>query len=109
MLSARVDDAASLAGGIPSFPTPEYIISGVVYRLEHDEEIGKYALPDGLEELRQLVARKHGIETGISVDADQHVMFTAGNMEGMTDDYRPLRSCSMRPSRAKARINNPKG
>lgn len=83
MLSARVDGAASLAWGIPSFPTPEYILNGVVQQLKNDEDIGKYALPDGLEELKQLVARKHKIDTGISIDADDHVMITAGNMQGM--------------------------
>ena len=83
MLSARIEDAASLAWGVPSFPTPEYISQGVIEQLKHDVDIGKYALPDGLEELKQLVARKHRIDTGIAVDADDHVMVTAGNMQGM--------------------------
>ena len=83
MLSARVDDAASLAWGVPSFATPEYIRQGVSEQLKSDSDIGKYALPDGVRELRQLVARKHKLDTGISVDADDHVMITAGNMEGM--------------------------
>jgi aspartate/methionine/tyrosine aminotransferase len=83
MLSATVDGAASLAWGVPSFPTPEYIRQGVIDGLNNDDNIGKYALPDGLKELRQLVARKHKLDTGISVDADDHVMITAGNMEGM--------------------------
>ena len=55
MLSARVDGAASLAWGVPSFATPEYIRQGVIDDLKCDEDIGKYALPDGLKELRQLV------------------------------------------------------
>ncbi len=83
MLSARIDDAASLAWGIPSFPTPEYISNGVIEELKSDDDIGKYALPDGLDELKRLVARKHKIDTGISVDADKHVMISAGNMQGM--------------------------
>ena len=83
MLSARIDGVASLAWGIPSFSTPAYISNGVIERLKHDQDIGKYALPDGLNELKQLVARKHRLDTGISVDADEHVMITAGNMQGM--------------------------
>lgn len=83
MLSAGVDDAASLAWGIPSFSTPGYITEAVIEQLKKDGDIGKYALPDGLDELRQLAARKHKVDTGISVDADDHVMITAGNMQGM--------------------------
>ena len=83
MLSAKVDGVASLAWGIPSFPTPEYIRNAVIERLQHDEDIGKYALPDGLPELKLLAARKHQLETGIPVDADDNVMITAGNMQGM--------------------------
>ena len=83
ILSAAVDGAASLAWGVPSFATPAYIRQGVIHDLESDYDIGKYALPDGLKELRQLVARKHKLDTGISVDADDHVMITAGNMEAM--------------------------
>jgi len=83
MLSARVDDTVSLAWGIPSFSTPKYIIQAVIEQLGADEEIGKYTLPDGLDELKQLVAGKHQVDTGISVNADDHVMITAGNMQGM--------------------------
>ncbi len=83
ILSAKIDGVASLAWGIPSFPTPEYISNGVIEQLKSDVDIGKYTLPDGLENLKQLVARKHKLDTGISVDADYHVMITAGNMQGM--------------------------
>ena len=83
MLAARIDDAVSLAWGIPSFPTPAYIRHAVIQQLNNDEDIGKYALPDGLEELRSLVADKHEAATGVAIDADDHVMITAGNMQGM--------------------------
>ena len=83
MLSARIDGAVSLAWGIPSFPTPPYITEAVIGQLESDEDIGRYALPDGLDELKQLVAGKHRLDTGVSIDADKHVMITAGNMQGM--------------------------
>jgi len=84
MLSANVKGAASLAWGLPSFRTPEYIRNGAIERLKRDEEVGMYSLPDGLKELRQLVAGKHFIETGVCVDPDQQVMITAGNMQGLS-------------------------
>lgn len=90
MLSARTKDAASLAWGLPSFQTPEYIRQGVIERLGSDEDIGKYALPDGLKALRLLAAQRHHEETGVSVDADDHVMITAGNMQGMSILLRAL-------------------
>ena len=57
--SAGVPDAVSLAWGLPSFRTPEHIRLPVENMLEADPDIGKYALPDGLPELRALVAKEH--------------------------------------------------
>jgi len=83
MLSAKVEGAASLAWGVPSFRTPAYIWEGVTEALANDPDTGKYALPDGLPELRQLVAEKHHRETGIMVNPDENVLITAGNMQGL--------------------------
>ncbi len=83
MRSAKVEGAASLAWGVPSFKTPEYIRRAVEQSLETDPDIGKYALPDGLPELRSLAAKAHFAATGIGVDADRNVMITAGNMQGL--------------------------
>jgi len=83
MLSAKIEGVASLAWGLPSFRTPEYIRDSVANALANDPDIGKYALPDGLKELREVVADKHAQETGIAVDADTQVMITAGNMQGL--------------------------
>ena len=83
MLSAKVPDAASLAWGLPSFRTPEPIRRAVAERLESDPAIGMYALPDGLPEFREAVAREHLAETGIAVDPEENVMISAGNMEGV--------------------------
>ena len=58
MLGARVEGAASLAWGLPSFRTPEYIRDGVKNCLDQDPDAGKYTLPDGLPEFRQLAAEK---------------------------------------------------
>lgn len=83
MLSAQVDGAASLAWGLPSFRTPDYIREGVKQYLDGDVEAGKYTLPDGLPELRELVAAKHTAETGIKVDSNDNVLISAGNMQGL--------------------------
>ncbi len=76
-------NVASLTWGLPSFETPEYIRKGVIQRLQQDPDIGKYTLPDGLKDLREIVAKQHSAETGIAVDADDQVMITAGNMQGL--------------------------
>jgi aminotransferase len=83
ILSARIEGAASLTWGLPSFRTPEYIRLGVKRYLDEDIEAGKYTLPDGLPELRRLVVAEHKIKTGIEVDADENVMISAGNMQGL--------------------------
>jgi aminotransferase len=83
MLSAKVEGAASLTWGLPSFRTPEYIRQGVKQHLDEDLDAGKYTLPAGLPELRELVAAIHKEKTGIEVDADENVMICAGNMQGL--------------------------
>ncbi len=83
MRSARVEGAASLAWGLPSFRTPQHIRRAVAERLEADLEIGKYALPDGLPALREAAAKTHLAKTGVEVDPDRSVMITAGNTQGM--------------------------
>lgn len=83
MRSARVPGAASLAWGLPSFRTPAPIRSAVSAALEDDREIGMYALPDGLPELRAAAAREHRRRTGIEADPDRQVIVTSGNMEGL--------------------------
>ena len=90
MLSAQIPDAASLAWGLPSFRTPEHIRRAVEVQLEADPEIGKYALPDGLPELRRAVAATHLGQTGITVDPDRNVMITAGNMQGLNALFHAL-------------------
>ncbi|MCK4842862.1 MAG: pyridoxal phosphate-dependent aminotransferase, partial [Methylococcales bacterium] len=51
--------------------------------LDEDPDAGKYTLPAGLLELRKLVATEHKAQTGIDVDADENVMISAGNMQGL--------------------------
>jgi len=83
MLSAEIEGAVSLAWGLPSFRTPEYIRQGVKELLDTDIDAGKYTLPDGLPELRSLAVNEHRIKTGIDIDADDNVMISAGNMQAL--------------------------
>jgi aspartate/methionine/tyrosine aminotransferase len=90
MRSARVEGAASLAWGLPSFRTPAHIRKAVSDRLESDARIGQYALPDGLVELRRAVVEQHRTATGIERDPDAHVLITAGNMQGLNTLFHVL-------------------
>jgi aspartate/methionine/tyrosine aminotransferase len=90
MLAAGMTDVASLSWGLPSFATPEPIREAVTRALGSDPDIGKYALPDGLPELRSLVALTHAGKTGVQVDPDANVLITAGNMQGMSSLFHAL-------------------
>ena len=90
MLSAQTPGAVSLAWGLPSFRTPEHIREAVRQALNDDPDVGKYALPDGLPELRELVAKQHFERTGTNVDASQQVVITAGNMQGLNAVFHAL-------------------
>jgi aspartate/methionine/tyrosine aminotransferase len=90
ILAAQKPDAVSLAWGLPSFRTPEHIRDAVTAALADDPDIGKYALPNGLPELRQAVARHHHEQTGARVGADRQVFITAGNMQGMHSVLRAM-------------------
>jgi aspartate/methionine/tyrosine aminotransferase len=88
--SSQIEGAVSLCWGLPSFRTPAHIRAAVARELENDPDIGKYALPAGLAELRQLAAETHLEKTGIAVDPDRNVLITSGNMEGMSTLFRVL-------------------
>jgi len=90
MLGASVEGSASLAWGLPSFRTPEYIRDGVKQRLDHDLDAGKYTLPDGLPEFRELAAEKYLADTGVEVSAADNVMITAGNMQALNTVFHTM-------------------
>jgi aspartate/methionine/tyrosine aminotransferase len=90
MRAAKMEGAASLTWGLPSFRTPEGIRQAVERALENDRDIGKYTLPDGLAELRGAAAETHRAATGVAVDPDRNVTITAGNMEGIKTLLRSL-------------------
>ncbi|MGR8921015.1 MAG: pyridoxal phosphate-dependent aminotransferase [Gammaproteobacteria bacterium] len=83
MRAADVPGAVSLAWGLPSFRTPEYIRAAAKAALDEDPEVGRYALPAGLPSLRRRIAERHAAATGVTVDPDANVLVTAGNMQGM--------------------------
>lgn len=88
--SAKIPGAVSLSWGLPSFQTPDYIRKGVKACLDSDLDAGKYTLPDGLIELRQQVVNTHLQKTGIKVDADKHVMISAGNMQALNTIFHTM-------------------
>lgn len=90
ILAAGHENVASLTWGLPSFVTPEHIRRAVAVALEQDRSLGKYTLPDGLPELRALVAQRHREQTGRAVDANDNVLITAGNMQGISSALRTL-------------------
>lgn len=90
MLAAEVDGVASLSWGLPSFRTPAPIRAAVTQALADDPDIGKYALPNGLAELRVLAAREHARKTGVAPDPDENLFITAGNMQGMNTLFHVL-------------------
>ena len=83
VLSAEIEGAVSLAWGLPSFRTPDYIRDGIKQLLDTDIDAGKYTLPDGLPEMRKLAAAEYKKKTGIEADADANVMISAGNMQAL--------------------------
>jgi len=84
MRSAAVEGAASLAWGLPSFRTPAHIREAARAALDGDPDVGKYALPNGLPELRDAIVRHHRERTGRSVDPARNVLVSAGNMEALS-------------------------
>ncbi|SDL69614.1 pyridoxal phosphate-dependent aminotransferase [Aliiruegeria lutimaris] len=90
ILSARVSGAASLAWGLPSFPTPAPVREAVGKALSEDPKIGMYTLPAGLPEFREAVARDHLRRTGVPADPERHIAATAGNMEGINTLFQVL-------------------
>ncbi|MEQ9062173.1 MAG: pyridoxal phosphate-dependent aminotransferase [Gammaproteobacteria bacterium] len=84
MRAAAVPGAVSLAWGVPSFATPTATRAAVSAAFDADPEIGRYTLPDGLPALREAIASAHLRETGVAVDAAEHVLVTAGTLQGMS-------------------------
>lgn len=90
MRSVRVEGAASLTWGVPTFRTPAHIRDAVAWEMQRDTEIGKYSLPDGLPELRRAIAETHAKTAGRAIDPDREVLVTAGNIQGLNTLFHVL-------------------
>mgnify|MGYP001821641628 CR=1 FL=1 len=90
MKAAALKDVASLAWGLPSFRTPQHIRDEIKRALAKDPDLGKYSLPDGLPEFREIIAHRHFQVTGNRVNPNLNVLVTAGNMEGVMAILRTL-------------------
>ena len=82
LLAMDTPGAINLAWGLPSFETPEYIRRKVAEALLSDPEIGKYAPPPGLPELKRAIAERMRRRQGVAVEPGQ-IIITAGGMQGL--------------------------
>jgi aminotransferase len=83
VLASKVEGCVSLGQGIPSFPTPSFIIEGVVEALRREDWIGKYSLQPGLPSLKQAIAKRLGETKGIIVDPETELFVSCGAMEAL--------------------------
>ncbi len=83
ILASKVPGTVSLAQGIPSFQTPEYIRSGLIELLRTNLDIGKYSLQPGMPELRRAVADELYKTRGIKADPDREIYISTGAMEAL--------------------------
>jgi aminotransferase len=84
MRAAAVPDVASLAWGLPSFRTPAPVRRAVTQALAQDPDVGKYALPVGLQALRERAAADYQARTGLEADPGKHLLVSAGNMQAVS-------------------------
>ena len=80
--ASKYPDVVSLAQGIPSFDTPEYIKKRVENALKRGV-VAKYSLSPGLPQLRELIELSLEQE-GMYYDWQKEILVTAGAIEGIT-------------------------
>jgi aminotransferase len=83
VLAARVGGCVSLGQGVPSFPTPPFVVDAVSRALRENPLSGKYSLQPGLPDLRIAIASYLKDKKGIEVDPETEIAVTAGAMEGL--------------------------
>ncbi len=83
-LATKYQNVIPLSWGLPSFPTPDYIIEGVIKALREDKNIGKYPPSNGIPELRSAIADRVKIDRNWEVDPDKNVIVTVGAMEAVS-------------------------
>jgi aminotransferase len=82
LAASRYPDVVSLAQGIPSFDTPEFIKGRAKNALERGV-VAKYSLSPGLPELRELIEISLARE-GMFYDWQKEIVITAGSIEAIT-------------------------
>ena len=75
-------DVINLGIGDPDTPTPDFIIDELAARAR-DPENHRYALDDGLPELRRAIARWYDRRFGVTLDPDGEIYPTLGSKEGI--------------------------
>jgi aminotransferase len=82
LAASTYPDVVSLAQGIPSFDTPDFIKGRAKNALERGV-VAKYSLSPGLPELREMVEISLARE-GMFYDWQKEILITAGSIEGIT-------------------------
>ena len=81
LAAARRAGVVSLAQGIPSFDTPQFIKDAVAEKMAQGL-VAKYSLAPGLRSLRDRVAESL-LQEGMRYDPDGEILITAGSIEGI--------------------------
>ncbi|MFA4819307.1 MAG: pyridoxal phosphate-dependent aminotransferase [Patescibacteria group bacterium] len=82
LAASKYPDVVSLAQGIPSFDTPDFIKGRAANALARGV-VAKYSLSPGLPELRELIEINLARE-GMFYDWQKEIVITAGSIEGIT-------------------------
>ena len=82
LAASKYPDVVSLAQGIPSFDTPEFIKGRAANALARGV-VAKYSLSPGLPELRELIEINLARE-GMFYDWQKEIVITAGSIEAIT-------------------------
>lgn len=82
LLASKIPDVVSLAQGIPSFDTPEFIKDRVIEIL-NSGKASRYSLTPGLPQLRESISEN--LERyGIYYDYEYEIICTCGSIEAIT-------------------------
>jgi len=80
--AAKIPDVISLAQGVPSFDTPQFIKRRVEKELKN-QVISKYSLSPGMMELRELF-EAHLAKENMHYDWETEILVTVGAIEALT-------------------------
>jgi len=83
--ASEKSDVVSLAQGIPSFDTPDFIKNKVIEYIQSGR-VAKYSLAPGLLELRELIEESLELER-MYYDFETEIIVTAGSIEALTATF----------------------